>query len=283
MSYRRTSTWCSIVLAFLTLGGSTAAAQYDPFAIAPGPRRVDVSGSGGMLLSSDWSDLVLLGSVSSVTGVLQQVLARDLVVDPGPVFDGVVTYWEGRYGFRVHGGFARSCLAAARSCAEARFGGTSGTIDVDTWIYDVGGSVGLLEYRRARVVWPYVFFGAGGVTYDLERGVGPPLTFVERRPALGNDTIVVAHEPDSLLIAVDELGIETRFALNLGIGSDFRVPVGGGSIGVRLEVSDHIHRSPVDIEIVNLEGFRPARDARVDFGYVHNLRAAAGLVVQFGR
>jgi hypothetical protein len=284
MSYRCAAAWCSIVFAFLTVGISPAAAQYDPFAIDPGPRRVDVSGSGGMLLSSDWSDLVLLGSVSSVSGVLEQVLARDVMVDPGPVFDGVVTYWEGRYGFRVHGGFARSCLATARSCAEARFGGSAGTIDVDSWIYDVGGAIGLLEYRRGRVVWPYVFFGVGGVTYDLERGVGPPLTFVERRPTISNDAIVVARtEPDPLLITIDELGIESRFALNLGVGTDFRVPIGGGSIGVRLELSDHIHRSPVEIQIANLDGFTPAREARVDFGYVHNLRAAAGLVLQFGR
>lgn len=274
---------CPLVVALLALGVSPAAAQYDPFAINPGPRRIDVSGSGGMLLSSDWSDLVLLGSVSSVTGGLQQVLARDLVVDPGPVFDGVVTYWEGRYGFRVHGGFARSCLASARSCAAATFAGTSGTIDVDAWIYDVGGAIGMLEYRRGRVAWPYVFFGVGGITYDLEQGVGPPLTFIERRPAATGDTLVVIDDPDPLLIAVETLGVETRFALNFGVGSDFRVPVAGGSIGVRLELSDHVHRSPVDIEIANLDSFRPASDVRVDFGFVHNLRAAAGLVVQFGR
>ena len=282
MSHRHARV-CPLVVALLALGVSPAVAQYDPFAINPGPRRVDVSGSGGMLLSSDWSDLVLLGSVSSVTGGLQQVLARDLVVDPGPVFDGVVTYWEGRYGFRVHGGFAKSCLASARSCAAATFAGTSGTIDVNTWIYDVGGAIGMLEYRRGRVAWPYVFFGAGGVTYDLERGVGPPLTFIERRPTVTGDTLVVIDDPDPLLIAVETLGVETRFALNFGVGSDFRVPVAGGSIGVRLELSDHVHRSPVDIEIANLDSFRPASDVRVDFGFVHNLRAAAGLVVQFGR
>lgn len=281
MSHRRSVTG-AVVAALFTLAVSPAAAQYDPFANDPGPRHLDVSGSGGMLLSSDWSDLVLLGSVSTVTGGLQQVLARDLVVDPGPVFDGVVTYWEGRYGFRVHAGFARSCLAAARSCAAATLA-ESGTIDVDTWMYDVGGAIGLLEYRRARRVWPYVFFGVGGVTYDLSHGVGPPLTFIERRPTIESDTVVVIDEPDPLLIAIDELGIETRFAFNLGVGSDLRVPVGGGSIGVRLEVSDHVHRSPIDIDIVSLERFRPARDVHVDFGFVHDLRAAAGLVVQFGR
>lgn len=281
MSARQTVV-CPLIGVLLLLGAAPATAQYDPFAIAPGPRRVDISGSGGMVLSTDWSDLVLLGSVSSVSGALEQVLARDLTVDPGPVFDGVVTYWEGRYGFRVHAGFAHSCLAVARSCADAAIAGTSGTVDVDAWMYDVGGAIGLLEYRRGRVAWPYVFFGLGGVTYNLERGVGPPLTFIERRTAAG-DTIVVTHESDPLLIAAEELGIETRFALNLGLGSDFRVPIGGGSIGVRLEVSDHIHRSPVHIEIGQLEGFRPARETHVDFGFVHNLRAAAGLVVQFGR
>ena len=282
MSYR-CARICPAVVATVVLTVTPAAAQYDPFSIDPGPRRVDVSGSGGLLLSSDWSDLVLLGSVSSVSGVLEQVLARDLVVDPGPVFDGVVTYWEGRYGFRVHGGFARSCLAVARSCTAATFAGTSGTVDVDTWIYDVGGAIGLIDYRRGAIAWPYVFVGVGGVTYDLERSVGPPLTFVERRPPGTSGVIVARSDPDPLLIAVDELGIESRFALNLGVGSDFRVPVGGGSVGVRLELSDHIHRSPVDIRIENLEGFRPAPNSRIDFGYVHNLRAAAGLVVQFGR
>jgi hypothetical protein len=154
---------------------------------------------------------------------------------------------------------------------------------VDTWIYDVGGALGLMEYRHDLIAWPYVFVGVGGVTYNLERSIGPPLTFIERRPSLPGGAIVVTRtEPDTLLIVADELGIESRVALNLGVGGDFRVPLGGGSVGVRLEVSDHIHRSPVDIQIDNVEGFRPA-STRVDFGYVHNLRAAAGLVVQFGR
>jgi hypothetical protein len=275
---------CAVVVALVVFDVTPALAQYDPFAIAPGPRRVDVSGSGGLRLSSDWSDLVLLGSVSSVSGTLEQILARDLVVDPGPVFDGIVTYWEGRYGFRVHGGFARSCLAVGRSCTSATFAGTSGTVDVDTWTYDVGGAIGLIDYRRGTIAWPYFFLGVGGVTYDLERSVGPPLTFIERRPTVPGSTLIVSRtDPDPLLIAIDELGMETRFALNIGVGSDFRIPVGGGSLGVRLEVSDHIHRSPVDIQIANLEGFTPARNTHVDFGFVHNLRAAAGLVVQFGR
>ena len=54
MSNRRLGI-CSVVVALVALDITPAAAQYDPFAIAPGPRRVDVSGSGGLLLSSDWS------------------------------------------------------------------------------------------------------------------------------------------------------------------------------------------------------------------------------------
>ena len=270
-----------LVFALTLVAADPVAAQYHPLDIAPGPRRVDVSGSGGFLLSSDWSDLVLLGSVSSTTGVLEQVLARDLVVEPGPVFDGVVTYWEGRYGFRVHGGYAQSCLAASRSCAGALVG-SSESVDVRTYIYDAGGAIGLIDYGRNRKVWPYFFMGFGAVTYDLEHTVSPPLNVIERRPPAGAPAVVVS-EPDQSLIVLEELGLETRFTWNIGLGTDVRIPVAGGSIGVRLEVSDHIHSSPVDIEIANLEGLTPARGVDVDFGWVHNLRAAAGLVIQFGR
>ena len=95
-----------------------AAAQWDPFAPPRDPKHLDVSGTAGLRLSTDWSDLILLGSVSPTTGALEQVLARDLVFRPGPVYDATVMYWEGRYGFRAHGGFSRRCLAPARFCAR---------------------------------------------------------------------------------------------------------------------------------------------------------------------
>ena len=161
MRNRRTAI-CGVAAIVLLVQAAPAVAQTDLFAIPPGPRRVDLSGSGGFLLSTDWSDLVLLGSVSSISGTVEQVLVRDLEVEPGPVFDGVVTYWEGRYGFRAHGGFARSCLAVGGICG-------SSSVDVDAFMYDVGGAVGLIEYRRGAWAWPYLFLGVGGVTYDLER------------------------------------------------------------------------------------------------------------------
>ena len=268
---------CSALVTIIVLASPiAAAAQTDLFAIPPGPKRVDLSGSSGFLLSTDWSDLVLLGSVSTLSGALEQVLVRDLEVEPGPVFDGVITYWEGRYGFRVHGGYASSCLAPGGNCA-------SGSVDVNAYMYDFGGAVGLREYRRNALAWPYVFFGVGAVTYDLERTIGPPLTFIERRPPGSRDDgrVFAFDDPDQLLIAIDELGVETKFALNLGVGADLRIPLGPASVGLRLEVSDNIHQSPVDLNVVNLDAF--GGTTRIDFGVVHNLRAGAGLVIQFGR
>lgn len=142
-------TRCSIVALTLVALPAPAAAQTDLFDIPPGPRRVDVTASGGFLLSTDWSDLTLLGSVSPLTGTVEQVLVRDLVVRPGPVFNGAVTYWEGRYGFRTHIGFAESCLTVGTSCGQiAGLGGTTSSVDVNAWMYDIGGAIGLLDYHR---------------------------------------------------------------------------------------------------------------------------------------
>jgi hypothetical protein len=274
--------FCSLVGTLVALAApAPVAAQPDPFNIPPGPRHLDLSGSTGILLSTDWSDLVLLGSVSPISGALEQVLVRDLQVDPGPVFDVALTYWEGRYGFRARAGYGNSCLGVGRACSDFSLRTDGNTVDVDQYVYDIGGAIGLIDYRPGRLVWPYFFFGFGGVTYNLDRTVSPPLNLIERAPSAGTPPqVVVARQPDPLLIAIDELGIETQFAFHFGVGSDFRVPVGGGSLGVRLEVSDHLHGSPIDIDVADpITGVQ----TRLDFGTVHNLRAAAGIVVHFGR
>jgi hypothetical protein len=274
-----------IALAIVTLPGS-AGAQVDLSAIYPGPRRLDISAAGGFVLSTDWSNLVLLGGVSSVTGALEQVLVRDLVVRPGPVLDAVVTYWEGRYGFRTHVGFSQSCLTVGTSCGGVLGqAGTPTSVDVNAWTYDIGGAIGLVDYRRNTWVWPYVFLGFGGVTYDLDRTVGPPLTFIERSPPPSADgrVIVSRTDLDTSLIAIDELSLETKFAVNFGVGTDLRLPLGPASLGVRLEASDLIHGSPLDVLVVQVDRFRTRGDTHLGFGYVHNLRAEAGLVLQFGR
>jgi len=270
---------------FLSGVPGNAAAQWDPSKPPRDPKHVDVSASAGLRLSTDWSDLILLGSVSPATGAFEQVLARDLVFLPGPAFDATVMYWEGRYGFRAHGGFSRRCLAAGRRCGviDTLNGPTQGSVDMDAAYYDVGGAIGLIEYHSNPPVWPYVFFGLGGVTYDIKQSVTPPLQmFIERRPPSNPQVTIVNDRSQPLVIAIDELGLETRFAVNLGFGADFRVPLGPAGVGVRLELSDNIHESPLDIQIAELDA---AFDGvvRPNVRLVHNLRASAGLVLHCGR
>jgi hypothetical protein len=250
------------------------------------PPRIDLSVSAGMLAPSDWSDLVLLGTLSPVSGLLEQVLVRDVRVEPDAVYSGALTYWRDRYGFRVHGALSRSSLTVGASPEST---GRLLSADVNTWFYDVRGAVGLVRYSPTRKVWPYVFAGLGGITYDLDRTVSPPLlTFIERpigRPAGPGQIVVVDDDGGGeFLLAIDELGLESVLALNFGAGADLRLPFSGGGIGLRLEVSDHIAESPLGVRIRELN---PAggltRDDLVRFGTVHHLRATAGFVIQIGR
>jgi hypothetical protein len=248
------------------------------------PPRIDIGVSAGVLAPTDWSDLVVLGSLSSASGALEQVLVRDLRVKPGSVFGAAATYWRGRYGFRAHGAFSDSSLAFGSSFDPGDEGFAS--VDVDTWFYDVRGAVGLIEYSPKRIAWPYVFLGFGGITYNLSRTVSPPLlSFIERAPAGGNNrgTLLIEDNGRQFVVAVDELGLETVFAFNFGVGTDFRIPMGPAGVGLRLELSDHVSPSPLVLRIGELgRGGLTSSDA-VRFGAVHHLRATAGLVVQIGR
>jgi hypothetical protein len=253
------------------------------------PPRVDVSASLGFLAPTDWSDLVLLGSISSTSGVLEQVLVRDLRVKADKEFGAAVTYWRGRYGFRVRGALSSSSVAIGGPLPSSAAGAEDGvSLDVDTWLYDIGGTIGFVEYAPQRWVWPYAFVGIGAVTYDLERRVSPPLlTFIERsRPGAEGRREVVVVDDDSreFLLAIDELDTETVFALNFGVGTDFRIPLGPAGVGMRLELSDHVATSPVGLRISALRRAHPlTSDSGVEFGPVHHFRASAGFVLQFGR
>jgi hypothetical protein len=252
------------------------------------PPRVDVSASAGFLMPTGWSNLVLLGSISSATGILEQVLTRDLRVEPKTEFKGAATYWRGQYGLRTQVGFSRSSLTiggAPLGTSQSPLDGTA-SVSIDTWLYDVGAVIGFVDYRPARTVWPYGFFGLGGVTYNPKTPVSPPLTFIEHSgPALPPNTVIVIRDRSrQFLLAIDELGVETEFAFNFGVGTDFRLPLGPGGVGVRLEISDHVAPSPLGLRIRELSplgGLGP--DDSVRFGLVHHLSATAGLVVHIGR
>ncbi|HXH07596.1 MAG TPA: hypothetical protein VNI83_13525 [Vicinamibacterales bacterium] len=276
-----------VVSALWLLGPATAAAQEwdqpwsDP---RDRPPRVDVSASIGLLAPTDWSDLVILGSLSPVAGVLEQVLVRDVRVEPDRVMSAAVTYWRDRYGFRVQAALSRSSLVIGAAPAGGRATlDDAAPVAVDSWFYDVRGAIGLVEYSPGRIAWPYVFLGLGGITYDLERRIVPPLfAFIERGTAVaaGVPVLVVEEAGRQFVLAIDELDRETVFALSFGIGTDFRIPFGRSGLGLRLELSDHVSRSPLTVRIGELG--RGALD-EVSFGHVHHLRAAAGLVVQIGR
>src|SRR2546426_12610786 len=105
--------WLPCVVVLILLSSITATAQdwKEPWADSyDRPPRVDVSGSAGFLVPTDWSNLVLLGSISSVSGILEQVLVRDMHVEPSTVYHGNPTYWRGRYGFRLHRGNSKGSL-----------------------------------------------------------------------------------------------------------------------------------------------------------------------------
>ena len=263
---------------------SFAAAQGlpEPWADAEDrPARVDITASLGVMAATDWSDLVLLGSLSPATGVLEQVLVRDVRVDPGTQVDAAITYWRGRYGFRVQVGRAESSLSVGGAPTQVE----SSAIDMDTWSYDARGVIGLIDYAPRRWVWPYAFFGLGGITYDLERTISPSLlTFIERSRTAASGTIVIADQPRDFLLAVDELGTETVFALSVGVGTDLRIPLGAAGVGLRVELSDQIAPSPVGLRIGELRRSRPlTADTGVHFGAVHHFRASAGFVLHLGR
>jgi hypothetical protein len=244
------------------------------------PGRLDISVSAGFLVPTDWSDLVLLGTISPAFGVLEQVLVQNVRVEPDAKFAASATYWRGRYGFRTDLGYS----SAALTVGGEPLGIGGGSVDVRTWVYGVRGMFGLVEYSPRRWVWPYALVGIGGITYDLAQPVSPPLlTFIERGPAgNGRPQLIVAEDSGrQFLLQVNELTLETTLAFSLGVGTDLRIPAGPAGVGLRLEVTDHIARSPLRLRIHELGP--GGRDTHVGFGSVHHLRASAGVVVNFGR
>ena len=256
------------------------------------PPRVDFSASGGFLMPTRWSDLVLLGSLSPGVGVLEQVLTRDVRVKPDTEFTAATTYWRSRYGLRVHGGFSRSSVsigatpvAGSSPSASAVGSGEAAAVGIDTWLYDLGAAIGFVDYEPRRSVWPYGFFGVGGITYNLKQTIAPPLTFLDRPPsAPAGNTVIVASEGRQFLLTTNALNVDTVLAFNVGLGTDFRVPLKGGGVAVRLEVADHVAASPIAFRIEELSSFGAVpSDSGARYRLVHHLSATAGLVIQIGR
>ena len=288
MDFRQVAIRCSVAVAVLWPCQGAAQDWNQPWSDPRDrPPRVDLSVSAGIVAPTDWSDLVVLGTISPASGALEQVLVRDLRVEPDTAYGASVTYWQDRYGFRVHGAFSRSEIVAGSALTPGGDIGEQRPSGVDTWYYDVRGAIGLVEYSPGRRVLPYVFLGFGGITYDLERTLTPPLlSFIQSpppRPA-PDGVIIVEDDGREFLLSVDELGLETVFAVSFGVGTDVRIPFGGGAVGLRFEASDAIAGSPLGLRIRELgRAGGLTSDAAVDFGAVHHFRLSAGLVFQVGR
>jgi hypothetical protein len=257
------------------------------------PPRIDFSASSGFLMPTRWSDVVLFGSLSPALGALEQVLSRDVHVEPDTQFTATTMYWRGRYGFRVRGGFSRSSLTISGvpvtgllSSTPGDFTGDITSVGVNTWLYDVGGAIGFVEYAPSRRVWPYGFVGLGGITYDLKTTIAPPLTFVQHDASVAatNHRIIVVNGGRQFLLTTNALSTETVFAANIGLGVDFSIPHKAGGLAVRVEVADHLAGSPLALRVEELSPFGVApSDTGVRYRLVHHLSVTVGLVVQIGR
>lgn len=282
-----------LVPALLLFAANPAAAQRDLWTEYDGPRRFEVAAGGSVFLSTDWSDLILLESFGP-GGTHRQVLLREFAMAPEFGGHGSVTYWKGRYGFRVQGGFVRSCLATGNRCdgstTPVQTGLAPTEIQMDTWVYGVQGIVGLIEHTRGQWFRPYLIVGGGGVTYDLDQPLsvvlpGPLSSTGPVRFDNGGETVVFAGDPGTFLLSMDEVSLETRFAVNLGVGTDFRLPVGPGGLALRLELSDHITQTPLSLRVARLDGgFFDHGIDEVEFNSraVHNWKVSAGLAFEFG-
>jgi hypothetical protein len=133
-------------------------------------------------------------------------------------------------------------------------------------------------------VWPYGFVGLGGITYKLKQTVAPPLTFIARGPSGSADRTIIVSDDRQFLLTTNALRTETVFAVNLGVGTDFRIPMRKGAVALRLEIADHLAASPLAFRVEDLSPFGaiPA-DTGSRHRLVHHLSASAGLVVQIGR
>jgi hypothetical protein len=290
-----------LVLLFVCAPASaqTDSTRFDRLWLADydGPRRLEVGVSAGYALSSDWTDLVALHVFDTRGGIHRQVLLRNVAVAPGAGGAAAVTYWRGRHAFRATVGYSKSCLTTTSRCVAGptsppESGAALGVAEVsmDVYRYGIEGIVGLRNWEDSQFWRPYLIVGAGGVTYDPDEDALPlfPGTFetIVQPPSSGAGTVVISNGATTLLVATDELGLENVFGLTLGVGMDFRVPVGIGGLALRLEVADQITSSPFSVTVSRLDDddrdyFDRGNEPTVfRAGAIHNLRLTAGVAVE---
>lgn len=278
----------------LLIAAPLSAQQPDPFKPYDGPRRLELSVTAGYFWSSDWSNLVMFESIGAVGDEARRVLMPSLASAPGAGGQAAITYWKGRLGFRLAASYSESCVTAEPRCSSGRQAPTAGgspgvaptEISLKTYSYGVQGVVGMSEYSESQWFRPYFLVGFGGVTFDPSENVPTFLTGQLVRDD-GVETVLTGA-PGQYAFTIDQAGLESRFSVALGLGTDLRLPVGPGGLSVRLEVADYISQSPLGVRLTRLNsGSLLDSNENLDqvdlgVGAVHNLRGQVGLAIEFG-
>jgi hypothetical protein len=291
-----------LVPALLLSALPVTAQQRDLWGEYDGPRRVEFAVGGGLFLSSAWSDRVFLESFSVVGITNRQLLLRGFSMSPEFGGSGSFTYWKGRYGFRVQAGFVHGCATTGGGdCDDVVLPPFDdlpiADVEMNQYSYGVQGIIGLTEYSPTQQIRPYVLLGAGGVTFDLDQPLSAlfpgPLTTTEPVRINDDNLIFVVADPTTLVFSVSDVSVASSFALNLGIGTDLRAPLGSGAFGFRFEFLDQIAKSPLSLRVARLDGgfFTPwgcgfdcDGISEIEFNdrFVHNWRLSAAVFVEFG-
>jgi hypothetical protein len=279
----------------LLLSAPLSAQQPDPFQPYDGPRRLEVSVTAGYFWSSDWSNLVLFESLGAVGDEARRVLMPSLATAPGAGGQAAITYWKGRLGFRLMAAYSESCVTSEPRCGDNRAAPSAGgnpmlnpvEVSLKTYSYGVQGIVGMSEYSESQFFRPYFLVGMGGVTFDPDESLPAFLAAQGGQPVSGVETVVTGN-PGQYTFAIDQAGLETRFSVALGLGTDLRLPVGPGGLSLRFEVADYISKSPLGVRLSRLsagsvfDNSSPIEQIDLGVGAVHNLRGQIGLAIEFG-
>lgn len=278
----------------LLVASPLAAQQPDPYRPYDGPRRLEFSAGVGYFWSSDWSNLVLFESFGVTGDEARRVVVPGLASAPGAGGQAAITYWKGRLGFRLFGAYSESCVTSATRCGKNRpapIGGdapaiTPVEVSLKTYSYGAEAVVGLLEYSDMQWFRPYLLVGGGGVTFDPAESV--PRFSSNTAGGTGTPGTYIVAGPTQYTFQLNQVGLESRFAVNLGIGTDFRLPVGPGGLSIRAEVSDQVSQSPLGLRLTRLSDggantrYDPFQQVDLGVSAVHNIRATVGLAIEFG-
>jgi hypothetical protein len=251
-------------------------------------KSLSLSATAGEYWSSPWNDLVLLGSLST-QNTIEQVLLRQVQVSPARLYAGSITYRRGRAGARLQVGYSESCLEIAGSCDPGEQESPTQLplprrIQVKTWTADVEGEVGLVPGNGVRWAHPFLLVGGGGVVYRPSGTAADLLPqFLEfpggTASTQGTNVFVQFPGAGQIVADVQGAGLQTVFALVLGLGTDLRVPIGdNGGFGIRIQATDHIAGSPMHVRILQGGNRSPAT---FNFGAIHNYELSVGGIVDF--